>query len=39
MQLELSDFVEGDLDEIAAYIAEDSSRRAIFFPLPSLCVI
>jgi toxin ParE1/3/4 len=31
MQLTLSDFVEGDLDEIAAYIAEDSPRRAVSF--------
>jgi toxin ParE1/3/4 len=31
MRLEFSDFVEGDLDEIAAYIAEDSPRRAVSF--------
>lgn len=31
MRLEFSTFVEGDLDEIAAYIAEDSPRRALSF--------
>ena len=31
MQLELSGFVEGDLDDIAAFIAEDNPRRAVTF--------
>jgi plasmid stabilization system protein ParE len=30
-RLELSRFVEADLDEIAAYIAEDSPLRAVTF--------
>lgn len=30
-RLELSAFVEGDLDEIAAYIAEDNPARAVTF--------
>ena len=31
MRLEFSAFVEDDLDAIAAYIAEDSARRALAF--------
>jgi toxin ParE1/3/4 len=31
MQLELSAFVEGDLDAIAAFIADDNPRRAVTF--------
>lgn len=31
MRLELSPFIEGDLDEIAMYIAEDNPRRAVTF--------
>lgn len=31
MQLELSAFVEDDLDAIAAFIAEDNPRRAVTF--------
>ncbi|MFZ2649404.1 MAG: type II toxin-antitoxin system RelE/ParE family toxin [Burkholderiaceae bacterium] len=31
MRLELSRFVEGDLDAIAAYIAKDNPRRAVTF--------
>lgn len=31
MRLELSRFVEGDLDDIAAFIAEDNPRRAMKF--------
>jgi len=31
MRLELSRFVEGDLDAIAAYIAQDHPRRAVTF--------
>ena len=31
MRLELSDFVEPDLDEIAAFIAQDNPRRAVSF--------
>ena len=31
MQLELSPFIESDLDEIAAYIAQDNPRRAVTF--------
>lgn len=31
MLLELSDFVEGDLEAIADYIAEDNPRRAVTF--------
>ena len=31
MRLELSDFVEPDLDEIAAFIAQDNPRRAVTF--------
>lgn len=31
MRLELSAFVEGDLDRIAAHIAEDNPRRAVTF--------
>ena len=30
-RLELSSFVEGDLDEIAGYIAQDNPRRALTF--------
>lgn len=30
-RLELSPFVEGDLDQIAAYIARDNPRRAVTF--------
>jgi len=31
MRLELSRFITGDLDDIAAYIAQDSPRRAVSF--------
>jgi plasmid stabilization system protein ParE len=31
MRLELSAFVEGDLDDIASHIAEDNPRRAVGF--------
>lgn len=31
MQLELSAFVETDLDEIAAFIADDNPERAVTF--------
>ena len=31
MRLELGPFVDGDLDEIAAYIAQDNPRRAVTF--------
>lgn len=31
MRLEFSDFVESDLDEIAAYIAQDNPYRAVSF--------
>ncbi len=31
MRLELSRFVEGDLDAIASYIAKDNPRRAVTF--------
>jgi toxin ParE1/3/4 len=31
MQLELSRYIEGDLDEIAAYIAQDNPGRAVTF--------
>jgi toxin ParE1/3/4 len=31
MRLELSRFVEGDLDDIAAYIAQDNPHRAVTF--------
>ena len=31
MRLALSGFVEGDLDEIASYIAQDNPRRAVTF--------
>ena len=31
MRLELSAFVESDLDEIAAFIADDDPRRAVTF--------
>lgn len=31
MRLELSRFIEPDLDEIAAYIAKDNPRRALTF--------
>jgi toxin ParE1/3/4 len=31
MQLELSAFVEGDLDAIAAFIADGNPRRAVTF--------
>ena len=31
MRLELSAFVETDLDEIAAFIADDNPRRAVTF--------
>jgi toxin ParE1/3/4 len=31
MRLELSRFVEGDLDDIAAFIAQDNPRRAVTF--------
>ena len=31
MRLEISRFVEGDLDDIASYIAQDNPRRAVTF--------
>ncbi|BCT69549.1 type II toxin-antitoxin system RelE/ParE family toxin [Nitrosospira sp. NRS527] len=31
MRLELSRFIEGDLDDIADYIAQDNPRRAVSF--------
>jgi plasmid stabilization system protein ParE len=31
MRLELSAFIEGDLDDIAEYIAKDNPRRAVTF--------
>jgi plasmid stabilization system protein ParE len=31
MQLELSRYIEGDLDDIADYIAQDNPRRAVTF--------
>jgi plasmid stabilization system protein ParE len=31
MRLELSRFVEGDLDDIAGYIAQDNPLRAVTF--------
>ena len=31
MQLELSRFIEGDLDDIADFIAQDNSGRAVTF--------
>jgi len=31
MRLELSRFVEGDLDDIAGFIAQDNPRRAVTF--------
>ena len=31
MQLEISRFIECDLDEIAGYIAQDNPRRAVTF--------
>ena len=31
MRVEFSPYVEGDLDEIAAYIAGDDPRRAVSF--------
>ena len=31
MRLELSRFIEGDLDDIADYIAQDNPRRAVTF--------
>jgi toxin ParE1/3/4 len=31
MRLELSAFVEGDLDAIAAFVADDNPRRAVTF--------
>jgi toxin ParE1/3/4 len=31
MRLELSPFIEGDLDAIAGYIAQDNPRRAVTF--------
>ena len=31
MRLELSRFIEGDLDDIAHYIAQDNPRRAVTF--------
>ena len=31
MRLEISRFVEGDLDDIASYIAQDNTRRAVTF--------
>jgi len=31
MRLEVSRFIEGDLDDIASYIAQDNPRRAVTF--------
>ncbi|MFM9970161.1 MAG: type II toxin-antitoxin system RelE/ParE family toxin [Burkholderiales bacterium] len=31
MQLEVSRFIEGDLDDIASFIAQDNPRRAVTF--------
>jgi plasmid stabilization system protein ParE len=31
MQLELSHYIEGDLDDIADFIAQDNPRRAVTF--------
>ena len=31
MRLEISRFIEGDLDDIASYIAQDNPRRAVTF--------
>lgn len=31
MQLQFSRFIEGDLDDIADFIAQDNSRRAVTF--------
>ena len=31
MKLEISSFIEGDLDDIASYIAQDNPRRAVTF--------
>jgi toxin ParE1/3/4 len=31
MRLEISRFIEGDLDEVAGYIAQDNPRRAVTF--------
>ena len=31
MRLELSRFIESDLDDIAGYIAQDNPRRAVIF--------
>ena len=31
MRLEISSFIEGDLDDIASYIAQDNPRRAVTF--------
>ena len=31
MRLELSRFIEGDLDDIASYVAQDNPRRAVTF--------
>ena len=31
MRLELSRFIEGDLDDISSYIAQDNPRRAVTF--------
>lgn len=31
MRLEVSRFIEGDLDDIASYIAQDNRRRAVTF--------
>ncbi len=32
MQLELSPYIERDLEEIADWIAQDNPRRAVSFP-------
>ena len=31
MRLEISSFIEGDLDDIASYIAQDNPSRAVTF--------
>lgn len=31
MQLKLSRFIEGDLDDVASFIAQDNPRRAVTF--------
>ena len=31
MRLEISRFIEGDLDDVASYIAQDNPHRAVTF--------